>query len=392
MKLKTFKSFINIFIVIIPMIITASPAAENFTADITKKEGDKQTKGKVYVKGYKYRIDIATQEEEISILVNTKTDKRYIINHLEKTARDIQNSVFESLYINPLESAIGYTNRYDSAEVSLDTIDGYECKKNEIYEQEKKLMTIWTTDKLSWPIKVKREHNPSIETELKNIKEESFDNSFFMIPEGYEISSSFATEEKIEEPKRIEKKLPTLKVKQQKPVDTASMKKVIFAKLEQNNIKRETKEGKIKLEPVEEPILEKFFPDWKIFRITREKQIQEENLFRYIPVEKAAVNKDDETVCIISSPATDMPLKSALTIIKSENIILRNAEESKDFAKALDALYFRESKVQGVDSMGNNKWSIYTGTFFEYLTGFLVKADSTGKVIDIKYSLKIKKK
>jgi len=221
-------------------------------------------------------------------------------------------------------------------------------------------------------------------------------NSLFTIPEGYKIESSFGTEKKTEtkteEPKTIEKKALTVRVKPEKPVDIASMKEVIFKKLEQNNIKRETEDGQIKLEPVAIPVLKKFFPNWKIFSITREKQIQEETLFRYIPVEKAAVSKDDETVCIISSPATDMPLKSALTIVQSENIKLKNTEEFKEFANALDVLYFKDSKLQGIDSLGNNKWAIYTGTFSEYLTGFLVKADSTGKVVDIKYSLKIKKK
>jgi len=175
-------------------------------------------------------------------------------------------------------------------------------------------------------------------------------------------------------------------------VDIASMKEVIFKKLEQNNIKRETKDGQIKLEPVAIPVLKKFFPNWKIFSIIREKQIREETLFSYIPVEKAAVNKDNETVCIISSPATDMPLKSGFTIVQSENIKLKDKEEFKEFANALDALYFKDSKFQGIDSLGNNKWAIYTGTFFEYLTGFLVKVDSTGEVVEIKYSLKIKEK
>ena len=396
MKLKMFKSFINIFIIIVPTILIASSATENFTADIIEKVEGQQITGKVYVKGNKYRMDITIQGEEISILVNPEIGKRYIINNSLKTAREIQNSVFQSLYINPFESAILLMKQYDSREISSDTINGFNCKEKQIYKNEKKLMTVWVSDELHWPVKVKTEDKPSIEAELKNIKEETFDNSSFTIPAGYKISSSFDKEEKTdtktEEPKTIEKKASPFKIKQEKPVDTAAMKKNIFAKLEDNNIKRETKDGKIKLEPVATPILEKFFPDWEIFHITREKQIQEETLFSYIPVEKAAVNIDDETVYIISSPATDMPLKSALTIVQSENIKLGNMEEFNEFAKALDALYFKESKVQGVDSMGNNKWAIYTGTFFEYLTGFLVKADTTGEVVDIKYSLKIKKK
>ncbi len=396
MSFKIFKSFINTFIVIVPTIAIASPTKESFTADMIQKADEQQIKGKIYVKGNKYRMDITAEGEEISILVNPETGKRYIISHSQKTAREIENTVFESLSINPFESAILFTEQYDSIETSFDTIDGYECKKNQIYEKEKKLMTIWISDKSKWPVKIKTEGEHSMEAELKNIKEESLNNSLFTIPEGYKIESSFGTEKKTEtkteEPKTIEKKALTVRVKPEKPVDIASMKEVIFKKLEQNNIKRETEDGQIKLEPVAIPVLKKFFPNWKIFSITREKQIQEETLFRYIPVEKAAVSKDDETVCIISSPATDMPLKSALTIVQSENIKLKNTEEFKEFANALDVLYFKDSKLQGIDSLGNNKWAIYTGTFSEYLTGFLVKADSTGKVVDIKYSLKIKKK
>jgi hypothetical protein len=183
-----------------------------------------------------------------------------------------------------------------------------------------------------------------------------------------------------------------VKVKPISPQEIESMKEAIFEKLERNNIKKETKDGQIKLESVTTPILQEFFPKWKIFHVTREKQIQGKISFSYIPVEKAAVNKEDKTVRIISSPATDMPLKSALTIVKSEEIKLENAEEVKKFANALDAIYFKDSKIQGIDSLGNNKWAIYTGSYFEYLTGFLVKVDSAGEVSEIKYSLKIKKK
>jgi len=396
MKLKMFKSFINTFIVIVPTIAIASPLKDSFTADMIQKADEQQITGKIYVKGNKYRMDITTEGEEISILVNPETGKRYIISHSQKTAREIQNTVFQSLSINPFESAILFMEQYDSREVSFDTINGYDCKKNQIYEKEKKLMTIWTSDKLYWPIKIKTEDKPPIEAELKNIKEESLNNSLFTIPEGYKITSSFGTKKKNGNKNRIaqnhRKKALPVRVKPEKPVDIASMKEVIFKKLEQNNIKRETKDGQIKLEPVAIPVLKKFFPNWKIFSIIREKQIREETLFSYIPVEKAAVNKDNETVCIISSPATDMPLKSGFTIVQSENIKLKDKEEFKEFANALDALYFKDSKFQGIDSLGNNKWAIYTGTFFEYLTGFLVKVDSTGEVVEIKYSLKIKEK
>lgn len=396
MRIKTFKSFIYIYIVILPIIIIASSSKDSFTADIIQKANGQQITGKVYVKGNKYRMDITAEGEEISILVNMETEQRHIVSHSQKTARRIQNTVFQSLSINPFESAIGFMKQYDSREISSDTINGYECKEKQIYKEDQKLMTVWISDELYWPVKIKTEDAPSIEAELRNIREESLNNSIFSIPEGYKITSSFATEkkteEKIEEPKTIEKKSPPLRVKSEKPVNIAAMKKSIFSKLEQHNIKQETKDGQIKIEPVAIPILDKFFPKWVFFRITREKQIQEEILFSYIPLEKAAVSKDDETVCIISSPATDMPLKSALTIVKSEEIILENKEEFKEFANALDAIYFKDSKIQGIDSLGNNKWAIYTGTFFEYLTGFLVKADSTGKVVDIKYSLKIKKK
>ena len=391
------RSFVLAFITIIPFVLIALTQPKDFKADIIQNLDGKQTQGKLYVKGSKYLIDTIEKGEKVTFLVNRETGKTFFVNHSEKTAREISNTSSQSLSKNPFESAFYAMEHYNSQEQGLDTINGIQCKKIQVYdEKDKKLMKIWKAEKLNWLLKIKTQIEPIRQVELKNIEEESLNIDLFKLPAEYKILSLPMGKKKIETNTKDSATSPQrnsiVKVKPVSPQEIESMKEAIFEKLERNNIKKETKDGQIKLESVTKPILQKFFPKWKIFHVTREKQIQEEISSSYIPVEKAAVNKDDKSVCIISSPATDMPLKTALTIVKSEEIKLKNTEEFKEFANALDAIYFKDSKIQGIDSLGNNKWAIYTGTYFEYLTGFLVKVDSAGEVSEIKYSLKIKKK
>lgn len=90
------------------------------------------------------------------------------------------------------------------------------------------------------------------------------------------------------------------------------------------------------------------------------------------------VNEEDLTVLILSSPATNMPLENGLTMIQEQNIQIKNQEDIQNFSPALAALYFKNPEVLGEKLLENNKWAVYTGTFFNHLKGFLIETDSSG--------------
>ncbi|MDY7038402.1 MAG: hypothetical protein SV375_19870, partial [Thermodesulfobacteriota bacterium] len=169
-------------------------------------------------------------------------------------------------------------------------------------------------------------------------------------------------------------------------------KEAIFEKLTKESIRRTTEKGTIKIKEKKIPPLKLFFPNWRFFDITRERKVQGGTSFGLVKFDNAAVDKDRKRILLIQSPGTDMPLPDALKITLDENVTLKSREDVEGFGRALIALYFKRTRLRDVESLKKNEWAVYTGTFFNHLKGFLVKVDNQGKILDLKYSLKIKKK
>ena len=169
-------------------------------------------------------------------------------------------------------------------------------------------------------------------------------------------------------------------------------KEAIFEELTKENIRQTTKKGTIKIKEKKAPPLKLFFPNWRFFDITRERKVQGGTAFGLVKFGNAAVDNGRKRILLIQSPGTHMPLPAALKITLDENVTLKSREDVAEFGRALIALHFKKTRLKGVESLKKNEWAVYTGTFFDHLTGFLLSMDSQGKIVDLRYSLKIKKK
>jgi len=377
MRIKFIKSFIAALILLMVVGCPTNPTTKGFTADMVQKVNNQNIEGKIFAKENEYRMDIKERGEDISILVNRESGKQKIIIHSRKTAKEVLNTSNKSLSNNPFESFYYSLKKNSSREKGTEFINGYECKKIEVYKKDKILITAWVSDSLNWPLKIETAIGPPKEVELSNIKEMPVEENLFQVPKGYRFS-----------PLPEQKKEGTQS--KEKSVDIKAIKEIAFKKLEEKGIELETEDGTIKLRRIIISTLTKYFPGWYFFRINREKKVQGEISFSNIPVEKAAVSKDKKTVYIIESPETDMSLNKELKTLLDQDIKLNNEKAIKDFGRALVVLYFRETTVQGVEPLGENEWAIYDGTASGYLKGFIVKLDKNGKIAELNYKLKIK--
>ena len=80
--------------------------------------------------------------------------------------------------------------------------------------------------------------------------------------------------------------------------------------------------------------------------------------------DNAAVDKDRKRILLIQSPGTYMPLPDALKITLDEDITLKSLEDVEEFGRALIALYFKRTRLKGVESLKKNEWAVYTRRFF----------------------------
>jgi frataxin-like iron-binding protein CyaY len=380
MKIDFIKNFIGVLISLMLITCSSNSTGEGFSADMTQKMGDDTIEGKLFVQGNQYRMDLEEQGEKLSILVDRTGDKTTIVIHSQKAAQEISSSSLQSLSNNPFESYKNLLEQYSTREKGSETIDGYKCKEIEIYQEDQDLMTVWVSEKFDWPLKISLKRDPPWETELKNIEEKDLEDVLFQVPKDYNLSPM------------AEVKKEAAPVKEETE-DLTAITEAILKKLEEKGIERESEKGVIKLKKVKTAELSEYFPGWHIFRVTQEKEMEGGmTVFGMIPVEKAAVSADNQKIYLLNSPGTTMPLEDGLEMFQGQGIKVNSEEDVKKLGKALATLYFSDSRVEGVESLGENQWAIYTGTFFDKLKGFIVEVNSDGEITGLNYKLKIKDK
>ena len=377
MKINLIKSLTMVLILFMFFACTPTTATvENFTADMTQRIGEDILEGKIYVKGNKYRMDINEQGSELSIIVDHESGKQKILIHSRKFAEELWNNSERSLSNNPFESFYYALEKYSSKEIGSEVINGYNCKKIEIYVADRKLLTAWVANKLNWPIKILTEIGIPKNAELKNIKEEAIEENLFQLPENYEFTP-------LPEPK---------KEKDERLLNLEKNREAVYKKLEEEGIEIETEDGTVKARLIIVTSLSRFFPKWNFFNINREKDVLGKIIVSYTAFEKAAVNVENDQVYLLKRPETDMRLENGLEMIQNQNIKLNTEKEIKEFANIPPRLFFRNSKALRTESLGENKLAIYTDTAAGVAKGFILELDGNGEIVDLNYKLKIKEK
>jgi len=357
MRIKFIKSFITALILLMVFGCHRNPAVESFTADMVQEVNNQRVEGKLFVKGNKYRMDIKDKEDEISILVNRKSGLQKVIIHSKKAAYEYLNTNPKSLKNNPFESFYYSREKNSSRKKGSEVINGYECRKIEVYEKDTILTTAWVSNNLNWPIKIENEAEPQKNVTLENIKEEPVEENLFQVPEGYKFNPSKTT---------------------------------ILAKLKKNGIKHKTKEGTIEIRAFGSNVLSGCFPGWSFFLVSREKEGKPTS--GNIPKIQVAVSKDGKNFYILYRPETDKSLNNGLKMVQDQNIKLNDEKDVEKLGRALFFLFFRGSKFEDVESLGENEWAIYKKSTSEYLDGLILEVNDSGEITELKYKSKIKKR
>jgi hypothetical protein len=384
MRIQIIKSLMAALTLLMVIGCSKSSTVVSVTADMVQDVNNRQIEGKIFIKGNEYRMDINEKKEKLSILVNRESGKQQLLIHSQKVAQEYLNTSSKSLSNNPFEYFNSLLEQYSSREEGTEVINGYECKKIEVYRGDKKLSTAWISKELNWPIKIETAMKPIKDIDLKNIKEETVKASLFQVPKDYKFYP--LPEPKKENPQDKEK-LKQEKLKRLE--DVKKMKEAVLKKLEEQGIERENKDGEIGVREFGATVLKMHFPDWKFFRVVREKETEDSSSSGSIWVANATVSKDIKTVYILESPKADTPVDIRLKIFQNQNIKLNDEKAVEKFGKALVGLYFRGTRIEDVESLGENKWAIYLRTGSGDLSGFIVKVNNSGEVTELDYKLQI---
>lgn len=174
------KKFFAILLFI--FLLSGTALAFEFSADtILTYEGGRETKGKIYFKPDKYRMDMKVQEEMIMI---TRVDKKVIWNIMP--AQKMYMEMPFNLKNKPKVEE-KFEGEIDRKLVGNETIDGHPAKKYLItYKSgnEKHQVYQWFATDINFPVKTSA-IDGSWSQEYKNIKIGSQPDSLFEVPAGY---------------------------------------------------------------------------------------------------------------------------------------------------------------------------------------------------------------
>ncbi len=172
-----------IAIVLFVFLFAGTVSAIEFSADtITTFKGEQQTKGKMYYKPDRFRMDMKVHEEMIVI---TRIDKKVVWNIMTE----------EKMYMempfdlkNKPKVEEKFAGEIDRKELGRETIDGHptikylitytvDNKKDQVYQ--------WMATDINFPVKTSAVDG-SWTQEFRNVKIAAQPDSLFEVPAGYQ--------------------------------------------------------------------------------------------------------------------------------------------------------------------------------------------------------------
>ena len=172
--------------IVLCMLIVCSGVSEcaEFSADLIQKTAGMTTKGKVYIKDNKMRMEMETPAGKSINLMDTETGSMQMFQPEQKMYFEMKAPKAGVVTTEQTLAQIA-----DKKHVGTDKLNGHECDKYEIIYHDTSLgkMTQWFSKELNYPVKMiyNGPHGESV-VEYKNIRQGTIDSSLFKIPPGYQ--------------------------------------------------------------------------------------------------------------------------------------------------------------------------------------------------------------
>jgi outer membrane lipoprotein-sorting protein len=164
------------------------PAAE-FTADMTINAGGQVMKGKIFVKGHRYRQEMNAMGQKQVMIFDGNKEAGWILMPDAHMYMDLPKMTQgDNPQVDPKELEKKATKKY----LGEEAVNGHKCKKYLFVFKDSPgtQMTQWVSTRLEYPIRmiVEGQHGRMVR-EIKNIKETAVSNALFTVPQGYQKMS-----------------------------------------------------------------------------------------------------------------------------------------------------------------------------------------------------------
>lgn len=172
-------------IFLITLLPFTLPGQEPFKAEMTNvKQGAKE----IYLvqsNGDKYRYDFEIGGNKGIVIVDPANGKTAILFPSEKFVHFTETSSMISRSNDPVQAVMTLKDRYTEKSLGQENVAGFDCDKTELYSDDKKIFTVWFSEKLNFPLKIQSHIGKDTYMELYDIEVQNIPPAVFEIPEGY---------------------------------------------------------------------------------------------------------------------------------------------------------------------------------------------------------------
>lgn len=179
----------NRFLTAVALIIFLSGISNichaQFSARMINVVQGNQREYKVYSDLDRYRYEFEESGMKGVVIVHPGENKTYVLMPDQQNVHITTCDGRMSRMNDPWQSYLWFKNYGTEKELGNEKIEGYQCKKMALYQNDSKVFTASFSEKLKFPVTLQSEIEENTYMRLDNIKPWKSDPSFFEIPEGY---------------------------------------------------------------------------------------------------------------------------------------------------------------------------------------------------------------
>lgn len=171
------------FLAFLSFLITTCGFSQ-FKADMELSTHDGKNTFTVYSDNDQYRYEFKQDGQFIVLLIKPELRKTIILLPEQKFYMSASEGNKMNMVSDPLKNYDAMKVSCTEKVVSKETVEGYICEKRELYKNNKKMMTVWYSGKLQFPLKMV-DHIEESSMSLKNIQSWIVNPDFFEVPGDY---------------------------------------------------------------------------------------------------------------------------------------------------------------------------------------------------------------
>ncbi len=156
-----------------------------FSADMVSGYPGNEDTNKIYVQGQSYRMELVEDGRRLWVIVDKDKGWTRLVLPSDKAYTQMDYSNHRTMMNDPFRALEYNMNNFKTREEGTEKIDGRECKKLVISNEDKDMYTAWICPSLGFPVKIVNHLIDGMFVELRNIEEGEVSDDLFTVPSGY---------------------------------------------------------------------------------------------------------------------------------------------------------------------------------------------------------------